>query len=292
MKKIREGKRRIVQMIATALSNGYVAGFMNGTIYKGESKRFCVPGLNCYSCPGALGSCPLGSLQAVIASPEHRISFYMVGFFLMIGSLLGRFVCGWLCPFGFIQDLLYKIPFFRKSKSLPGHSVLKYMKYVILALFVIILPMFVVDIIGQGEPWFCKWICPAGTLEGGWLLSILNPKIRGAIGLLFAWKSVLLVIVIILSIYVYRPFCKYICPLGAIYGFFNRFAFYQLTVSETACTKCGACTKACPMEVQVPEKPYSAECIRCGVCKSICPHQAIHMGINKSPASKADNTQV
>lgn len=282
MNKIREGKRRIVQLIATALSNGYVMGFVNGTIYQGKGKKLCVPGLNCYSCPGALGSCPIGSLQAVISSPEHRFSFYMAGFFLFVGSLLGRFVCGWLCPFGLFQELLYKIPFFRKRKSLPGHSFLKYLKYVILVVFVIILPMFVVDIIGQGDPWFCKWICPAGTLEGGWLLAIKNPGIREAIGFLFTWKSIILIIVILLSIYVYRPFCKYLCPLGAIYGFFNRIAIYQLTVNEDTCTKCGVCTKACPMEVQVPEKPYSAECIRCGVCKSACPHQAIHMGMRKN----------
>lgn len=282
MNKIREGKRRIVQLIATALSNGYVMGFVNGTIYQGKGKKLCVPGLNCYSCPGALGSCPIGSLQAVISSPEHRFSFYMAGFFLFVGSLLGRFVCGWLCPFGLFQELLYKIPFFRKRKSLPGHSFLKYLKYVILVIFVIILPMFVVDIIGQGDPWFCKWICPAGTLEGGWLLAIKNPGIREAIGFLFTWKSIILIIVILLSIYVYRPFCKYLCPLGAIYGFFNRIAIYQLTVNVDACTKCGVCTKACPMEVQVPEKPYSAECIRCGVCKSACPHQAIHMGMRKN----------
>lgn len=282
MNKIREGKRRIVQLIATALSNGYIMGFVNGTIYQGKGKKLCVPGLNCYSCPGALGSCPIGSLQAVISSSEHRFSFYMAGFFLFVGSLLGRFVCGWLCPFGLFQELLYKIPFFRKRKSLPGHSYLKYLKYVILVVFVIILPMFVVDIIGQGDPWFCKWICPAGTLEGGWLLAIKNPGIREAIGFLFTWKSIILIIVILLSIYVYRPFCKYLCPLGAIYGFFNRIAIYQLTVNEDACTKCGVCTKACPMEVQVPEKPYSAECIRCGVCKSACPHQAIHMGMRKN----------
>ena len=106
---LRRHARTAVQLGWTALTNGYAAGFAKGTIYKGELKRVCVPGLNCYSCPGALGSCPIGSLQAVLGDRDHWFSFYAVGFLLFIGALLGRFVCGWLCPFGLVQDLLHKI---------------------------------------------------------------------------------------------------------------------------------------------------------------------------------------
>ena len=63
---LRRNVRTVVQLCWMALTNGYAAGFAKGTIYKGELKRVCVPGLNCYSCPGALGSCPIGSLQAVL----------------------------------------------------------------------------------------------------------------------------------------------------------------------------------------------------------------------------------
>ena len=60
-----------------AVTNGYAKGFLEGKIYKGQIKYVCVPGLNCYSCPGALGSCPIGSLQAVLDSGKFRVSCYV-----------------------------------------------------------------------------------------------------------------------------------------------------------------------------------------------------------------------
>ncbi|HOO28496.1 MAG TPA: 4Fe-4S binding protein [Lachnospiraceae bacterium] len=271
-------KRTFIQLLATALTNGYVLGFTKGKIYQGDLKKICVPGLNCYSCPGALGSCPIGSLQAVLGSRNYRFSFYMLGFFMLVGALLGRAVCGFLCPFGLLQDLLYKIPFFKKVKNLPGHKYLIYLKYVILVVFVILMPLIFVDIIGQGSPWFCKLICPAGTLEGGWTLALLSPEIRESIGWLFTWKSFILIGILILSMGVYRPFCKYVCPLGGIYGLFNPIAFYRISIDEEKCTKCSVCRKACPMDIPVYETPNSRECIRCGECKAACPHQAIKIG--------------
>ena len=252
LQKIRNRMRLIVQVGFTALTNGYVLGFIKGKIYKGPTKALCVPGLNCYSCPGALGACPIGSLQAVLGSRNYRFSFYIIGFLIFIGSLIGRFVCGWLCPFGLIQDLLYKIPFFRnrKRKNLPGHKWLVWLKYVILVVFVILMPMFYVDIIGQGSPWFCQFICPSGTLTAGIPLVLLNEDLRGAIGFLFAWKAAILAAVVLLSIMVYRPFCKYLCPLGAIYGLFNPIALYRYQVDETKCNRCGSCQRACKMDIR------------------------------------------
>lgn len=132
-----------------------------------KMKNVCVPGLNCYSCPGARGACPIGSLQAVIGSWNFKMAYYVAGFLIFVGALLGRLVCGFLCPFGLIQDLLNKIPFPKKIRTFRGDKLLRKLKYVIFLVFVILLPMFVVDIMGQGAPYFCKLICPAGTLEGG-----------------------------------------------------------------------------------------------------------------------------
>lgn len=272
----KSGKIRLVtQACFAALSNGYVKGFAGGRIFEGKSKFLCVPGLNCYSCPGALASCPIGSLQASLNAREYRLSLYVAGLLVVFGTLLGRFVCGFLCPFGLIQDLLFKIPFVRKIRKLPGEKGLRWLRFVFLVIFVILLPMFVIDITGLGEPWFCKFICPAGTLEGGVPLVLLNGAMRGAASFLFKWKLLILIITLLSSIVIYRPFCRYVCPLGAIYGIFNKISFYRIKIDSEKCTKCGACQKACKLDIPVWKNPDSMDCIRCGDCKITCPQKAI-----------------
>lgn len=268
--------RTWIQVAFTALTNGYIWGFIEGKIYTGKTKMLCLPGLNCYSCPGALGSCPIGSLQAVLGSRDYKFSFYIFGFLMFVGALFGRFVCGFLCPFGLFQDILFKIPFVKKLKKLPFDKYLKYLKYVILILFVIILPLCAVDAFGEGIPWFCKYICPSGTLMAGIPLAVSNGIIRSALGVLFARKFVILAVLTVLSVFVYRPFCRYICPLGAIYGLFNPIAFYRFKVDDNLCIKCGKCQDACGLDIKVWEKPNSIECIRCGKCIDTCPVNAIN----------------
>ena len=277
----KERIRLWVQILFTALTNGYVMGFLDGKIYKGSSKRFCVPGLNCYSCPGAVASCPIGSLQAVLGSHQYQFSFYVIGCLMVIGSLCGRFVCGWLCPFGLVEDLLYKIPGFRKIKKVPFDRTLRYLKFILLAVFVIALPMWVTGIGGTGDPWFCKWICPSGTLFAGIPLLSMNEGLRQTIGFLFGWKMLLLLAIVILAVKISRPFCRYLCPLGAIYGIFNRFSLYQYLIDVEKCVKCGLCGKECPMGVEIYKQPDSPECIRCGKCIHVCPHEAIHTSCKK-----------
>ncbi|MDD2981240.1 MAG: 4Fe-4S binding protein [Hespellia sp.] len=289
---MKKNLRLWVQICSAALTNGYILGFTKGQIYQGSTKALCVPGLNCYSCPGALASCPIGSLQAVLGSRDFRFSFYVIGFLMVVGSFFGRFICGWLCPFGLVQDLLNKIPLpqrlrFWKRNNLPGHRYLKYLKYVILIIFVLLMPLFLLDITGLGTPWFCKLICPAGTLEAGILLPLLNPTLQSAIGWLYAWKVFLLVLLIVLSIFVYRPFCKYLCPLGAIYGCFNPIALYRFQIDKSACIECHACQLACPMEIPVYESPNSMECIRCGKCRKACPTDCIHTTFERKEKKEA-----
>ena len=273
---VKDGKRHGIQSLWALLTNSYLLGFAQGKIYRGKLKNLCVPGLNCYSCPGAVGACPIGALQAVIGNRNFKFAFYVAGFLMFVGALTGRFVCGWLCPFGLIQDLLHKIPFPKKINTFPGDRMLRKLKYVILAVFVILMPMFLVDMLGQGAPYFCKLICPAGTLEGGIPLVILNKSLRGAVGFLYVWKNVLLAAVIILSVWIYRPFCKYLCPLGAVYSVFNPISVFRYRVDKEACIHCGACAKVCNMQVNPAENANHPECIRCGDCKKACPTKAIH----------------
>lgn len=289
-KKKADGKLRLmVQVLFTALTNGYLLGFAKGNIYQGTSKRICVPGLNCYSCPGAIGSCPIGSLQAVIGSKNYKFSFYVIGFLMIVGSLMGRFVCGWLCPFGLVQDLLYKIPFLKKINKVPFDAYLRWLKYLILVIFVFAMPMLLTGVGGYGTPWFCKLICPSGTLLGGIPLASSNPGLQRTIGFLFGWKMGILLLILFFSIVLYRPFCKYLCPLGAIYGIFNRFSLYRYEIDQAKCTKCGVCSKKCQMQVKVYETPNSPECIRCGKCIQVCPHKAVSSSklpvVSKPPES-------
>lgn len=280
-KRTNEWGRHRVQILWAFLSNSYLAGFAKGKIYQGKLKNLCVPGLNCYSCPGALGSCPVGAMQAVVGSWNFKLTFYVAGFLMFTGALTGRFVCGWLCPFGLIQDLLHKIPFPKKIGIFPGDRLLRKLKYVIFLVFVILMPMFVVDLLGQGAPYFCKLICPAGTLEGGLPLVLLNKGMRGAIGWLYAWKNVLLVVILVLSVIIYRPFCKYICPLGAVYSLFQPISVFRYRVDQELCTHCGACAKACKMQVDPVKSPNHPECIRCGQCKKVCPTGALDYNVGK-----------
>lgn len=273
-------KRKFVQLLTLISTNSYLKGFFEGNIYKGGAKSICVPGLNCYSCPGALGSCPIGSLQAVIADMRYNFSFYILGFLTVVGIAMGRFVCGWFCPFGLIQEFLNKIPS-RKIKLSVKFKYLKYLKYIILLVFVILLPMLWVNDMGMGDPTFCKYICPAGTLEGGIPLTMLNESLRSVTGFLFIWKVAILIATLILSIIIFRPFCRFICPLGAIYGLFNPISVYRLEIDKNACTSCGICSEKCKMDITVNETPNSTECIRCGECKGACPENAIKSVIIK-----------
>ena len=136
----------------------------------------CVPGLNCYSCPAASGACPIGSFQAVVGSSKFRFSYYITGILILLGVLLGRFICGFLCPFGWFQELLHKIP--TKKFSTKRLRPLTYLKYIILVVTVFLLPLLVVNELGLGDPYFCKYLCPQGVLEGAIPLSLVNSGIR------------------------------------------------------------------------------------------------------------------
>lgn len=301
VRKAVERRRISIQAIFGLLTNSFIIGFIKGEIYTGSLKNICVPGMNCYSCPGALGSCPIGALQAIfnkgeaswydtstmtlIMKPVYWFAFYVVGFLMLVGALCGRLICGFLCPFGLVQDLLHKIPLPKKLKikTFPGDKPLRYLKYVILVVFVVILPL-----LYEPNPFFCKYVCPSGMLLGGIPLMTVG-SITGSgltswadAGSLTILKLCILAAIIILSIMIYRPFCKYICPLGAIYSFFNRISLYRYSIDESKCTNCGACRNVCRMGVDITKTPNSPECIRCGDCKAACPHHAICSGFGKA----------
>jgi ferredoxin-type protein NapH len=264
-------KRRLFQVAALIGYNGYIFNFFREPIYSGPLKGVQCPGLNCYGCPFALLSCPVGSLQYFTA--ERLFPFYILGFLGGIGMLVGRRVCGWICPFGFIQDLLNKIRSFRWR--LPHWT--RYVKYAVLVIVVGGVAYWTL------EPWFCK-LCPAGAIEAGIPLALWNPfggpdsfgaSIREMIGGLFWLKVSILVLILLLSIPIKRPFCRVLCPLGAIYSLFNRISLYRLEVDTHACAGCNICYRVCPMDINVYEDPNQLDCIRCLECMRACPRNSI-----------------
>ncbi len=272
--KKQKGIRKTIQSLWGLITNAHLSGFITGNIYQGPLKRFCVPGMNCYACPAAIMSCPIGSMQAVFSQKKPKFAFYVIGFISFIGVLVGRFICGWLCLFGLIQELLYMIPVPKVTVKEQIDRVLRFAKYIFLFGFCMLAVLIFRNKFGS-LPYFCKYVCPIGMLEGGIPLIIINDAIRGALGFLFAWKFIILITIIVLSMIIYRPFCKYICPLGAFYSLFQKISFLRIEVNIDLCVECGACAENCKMQVNPALNPNSLECIRCGECISICPKSAL-----------------
>lgn len=264
-------KRRIIQLYAALLTNANLKGFGTGYIYIGDTKYACVPGMNCYSCPGAVGACPLGALQNALNATNTKLPYYIFGILLLYGFLFGRWICGFLCPFGLIQDLIYKIktPKIKKNRLTRTAS---YLKYILLIVFVVFIPLLYAG--KMPLPGFCKYICPSGTLlgAGGLLSNIKNENLLGMLGPLFTWKFLLLIVFLVGMVFIFRFFCRFFCPLGAIYGLFNKISLLGMNLDKSKCVDCGLCVGECLMDVK---HVGDHECISCGRCVNVCPTNAI-----------------
>lgn len=271
--KIKPSKRKLIQVYAALLYNANLKGFITGKISTDSTKTICVPGMNCYSCPGAVGACPLGSLQNALSSSKTKAPMYVLGIILLYCIMFGRWICGWLCPGGLLQEWLYKIktPKLKKNKVT---RILSYFKYVLLIGFVFIIPIMFGVVSDKAIPAFCKYVCPIGTFEGAvFLLSNgNNANYFEMLGGLFTWKFILLILFIVGAIFIYRFFCRFFCPLGALYGIFNKISIFGIKVDKSKCTNCGSCITNCKMDVKYVG---DHECIQCGECKAVCHVNAI-----------------
>lgn len=265
--------RRLVQTLMAIITNAYLLFPFSSAIYQGPLKSLCNPGLHCYSCPAAVLSCPvgafqnmLGSLRLSLQSGVFHIGSVVVGYLGIIGVISGRFPCGWLCPFGLIQDLLYKI----RTPKLKLPSFFNYLRYGVLIVLVILLPLFWLDNLGMGQPWFCKLLCPSGTLTGALPLLIIKPALLQNIGFFFWHKIFWLVVILVGAVLISRFFCRILCPLGAFYGLFNRVSFFCLQFDEEKCVHCLACERRCPTGCRPYKDANSAACINCLRCIEAC----------------------
>jgi len=192
----------------------------------------------------------------------HAFPYYLVAFIALVGLSVGRMACGWICPFGFLQDLMHRI----RSPKFKIPFVLRYMKYLILVFLVIILPY------TTGEMWFSK-LCPAGTLTAGipWTLwDPVNPSTGVPIlpngpGVIFYLSLIILTGFMVWFVLSKRPFCRVICPMGALFSLFNRFSAIRLEASPE-CDGCNTCKEVCPMDLNIYLDLNSTECIRCLEC--------------------------
>ena len=233
-----------------------------------EAKWLCLPVLHCHSCPVAVVSCPIGILGHYLSL--GIIPIFLIGTILFFGALAGRAFCGWVCPFGFLQELLYKIPSPKFSLWPP----LRFGRYAMLLVTVVLVPL----IVGIESKWFFCWICPAAALESSLPRGLMSGFPGGA------WTIVrfsILAAVLIVSVLNLRFFCRVLCPVGAITSFLNPISAFALRHNTSECPSCGVCAKQCPVDVDLQEPEdeeprgyvYKApmDCILCLECTDSCP---------------------
>ena len=230
-----------------------------------QVKWFCNPVLSCHSCTLSFIACPIGVL--VHYSGYHLIPFLALGTLMLIGSLGGRIFCGWVCPFGFLQDLLHKIP--SRKWTLPAWT--SSIKYGVLFFFVFLFPF------AFGETtWlsFCR-ACPAAALEVGIPAWIGSGFAMPAPATLVRFGILVLVIAFVIA--TSRGFCRLFCPIGALMAPFNRVSLWAVRPME-GCLECGKCDRACPtacapsVSIRHGRPPSRAlDCIVCHDCQPACP---------------------
>jgi len=256
-------KRRWWQLGFLIGLNPFVYRVFNVTAAASSRTRYmCAPILNCHNCPAALLACPVGVMAQ--ASSIHVFPFVAVGILLVGGVLAGRFLCGWVCPIGTIQELVHKarLPKFSIPKAL------RYGKYLVLGLLVIALPYILQDKSYGTAAYVCTY-CPASTMMWG------LPRVLFGLN----WPSLaaltVLGVTLVAMLFTFRPICGVLCPIGAIYGLANKISFLGIKVDREKCNGCNKCLKSCPAGVNPLENPRSADCVYCLDCLE-CEHLKVN----------------
>ncbi len=250
-------RRRVVQTLSLLLLH---------SSWGPELKWLCNPVLSCHSCALSWFACPIGVF--VHFSGYHIFPFLPLGMVLLVGVFFGKLLCGWACPFGFLQDLLHRIP--SAKITLPGWTA--YIKYFLLIPLVFLIPY----LFGESTMYsFCR-ICPAGTLQASLPAALAKGFSGFQTATLVRW--LVLAAILALAVVSLRSFCKILCPLGALLAPLNYVAHWAIKAPREHCLNCRTCDEACPMDIQ-PSSRISRmvpanrdlECIVCHECQSACP---------------------
>ena len=249
--------RRLYQILTGITANLPFWNFLTSRLYTGKLKSIPFPIMNCYACPASLYSCPIGTLSHFFVI--SKIPLLTLGIISAVSASFGRWICGWVCPFGLIQDLLNKIPSYKFDLPKP----FVYLKYLTLILGVILLPYFF------KEHYFCM-VCPTGTVEAGVYWVAVSSMIANMAGAFFLFKLAFGSMFLYGSIFIKRPFCRYVCPLGALFSLFNKLSIVDFKVDRENCIECNLCKKSCPVNYPIYEDPNSPACLRCLNCVRVC----------------------
>ena len=240
----------------------------------------CSPVFHCYACPLSTFACPIGILAQF--SALHFFPLIAVGLLVVVGALFGSLVCGWACPFGFLQDLAAKVP--TPKFDLP--RIAGHFRYVMLIGTVLLIPYF----FGEEHPLFVCRICPAGALEA----AVPNMIEQAIAGKEVVWpnavKLIILASFLVAIFFIRRPWCRLLCPLGAIFTLFNRFSAFFLRFDSEECTHCERCHKLCKFGIEPEKAPNDLRCVRCLECTRCSPEAMTLGSIFESSESKTDWT--
>jgi len=277
--------RLAIQVFAAVFANSHFLRHWKG---------FCFPGLNCWACPGANFACPLGALQNACSDAGYTIAgsglkgliaaipVYVIGTLLIFGALFGRMMCGWLCPFGLVQDLVGRL----RKKKLPMPNWLSYVRYGVLVSLVLVVPYY------THEAWFSK-LCPMGALQGGLLQPLIRADLRPMMRHWWWLKQAILLVTIVAMLLWRRPFCGVVCPLGAIFSLAHRFSAWEIRFDEDRCVHCKWCVRHCPQGIDPRYEVNGHKCIGCLECQK-CPYGAISSAPKWKPRrnTKVESTEV
>ena len=196
------------------------------------------------------------------------------GFFAVLAVIGNKLICGWACPFGALQEIIYHLPILRKIKKRKVPFVIS--NTIRGALFVVVV-LLLFGIVGGRK--------------GFVIYHFINPFNLFNLDIETVSVGATILVALVVSFGFYRPFCQFICPFGLLSWVFERLSVFRVKIDYNRCPKCNACVRACPLEAakgRVAGKVFPADCFSCARCLNVCPVDAIRYGpVGKDPKKQS-----